>query len=270
MRISSSFSSLSLIIILASSFILLLFSFSLSPLEGFEQKEDVAAIEMVIARYNESLDWLKEDPFVDIPHIVYNKSDNDNFHKLEKKLKRVVPLKNVGRETHSYLQHIVDNYDALADVTVFLPGSVDLSNKFDRSKTLVSSVRDSSATTFSCMRGDENIKDVLYDFSIDKYMSSHDKNKTINSDDSMKLSEIRPFGKWFTANFGQDAYSTCSPWNALFAVTREDIRRNPKEHYEKLLSQVDNHQNHESAHYFERAWETVFSATPLPTTKYTW
>lgn len=233
-----------------------------------EEEEDAPDVEMVIARYNESLAWLKEKPFSDVAYIVYNKSDNEDFVKL-KKFRMSIPLENVGRETHSYLKHIIDRYDKLADVTVFLPGSAQLPNKFDRSKKVVSSVRSSPATTFSCFNGEHKVNDYYYNFTLDTYQTSDEKNKNLNSDESMQLSDVRPFGKWYTTHFGENASSNCAPWNAIFAVTREDIRRNSKEYYEKLLSQVDSHKNPETGHYFERAWETVFSPNPLPTTKYT-
>ena len=36
---------------------------------------------LVIARYNENLDWLTEEPFNKYNSIVYNKGINDNFNK---------------------------------------------------------------------------------------------------------------------------------------------------------------------------------------------
>jgi hypothetical protein len=84
----------------------------------------------------------------------------------------------------------------------------------------------------------------------------------------MQISSIRPFGKWYEAVFGKDAKSFIVPLNAMFAVTRDDIRSNPKSHYERLLTEVNSHQNHETGHYFERAWETVFCKVPKSTTVY--
>ena len=226
-----------------------------------------SSMEIVAARYNESLEWLKDAPFQGIPHTVYNKGNNDDFYQTTTLLS-VVPLDNVGREVHAYLYHIVNRYDDLADLTIFLPGSADLPNKFGRAQHLVKTVRTNPLTTFSGSRSEGNIKDGLYDFSIDKYMSSHGKNKTANADDSMLVSSVRPFGKWYETLFGPDAVSYIIPYNAMFAVTRNDIRSKPKSHYERLLTEVDAHQNHETVHYFERAWETVFFTQPKSTTVY--
>ena len=35
---------------------------------------------------------------------------------------KVIPLPNVGRESHTYLTHIVTQYDDLSDYTIFFQG----------------------------------------------------------------------------------------------------------------------------------------------------
>lgn len=71
-------------------------------------------INIVIARYNENLDWAL--PYNDIS-IVYNKGPDDlsgfiNLHKII----------NVGREGHTYLYYIITNYNNLPKRTIFLQG----------------------------------------------------------------------------------------------------------------------------------------------------
>ncbi len=78
-------------------------------------------IELVVARYLEDLSWLNNIP----PQIrarVYDKSPSGN-------------LPNIGREAHTYLHHICENYDALPDVTVFAQGHP-FDHAFDFHKTL--------------------------------------------------------------------------------------------------------------------------------------
>ena len=89
-------------------------------------------LEIVIARYKENLDWLKKiKKSKDIKITVYNKGPNDiNIP--------FIPLPNIGRESHTYLYHIINNYDNLADQTVFCqgdsvfhsPGFIDLINNY--------------------------------------------------------------------------------------------------------------------------------------------
>jgi len=75
--------------------------------------------ELVIAAYNENITWAHM-----YSHLttVYVKGELVYVPVNGSQLSRVVPLPNVGRETHTYLTHIVRNYDSLADVTVFTQG----------------------------------------------------------------------------------------------------------------------------------------------------
>ena len=88
--------------------------------------------EIVVARYNENLDWLKKiKKSKDLKITVYNKGANDIDVPF-------IQLPNVGRESHTYLYHIIHNYDNLADQTIFCQGDsifhspdfLDLINKY--------------------------------------------------------------------------------------------------------------------------------------------
>ena len=74
--------------------------------------------EFVISYYRENLEWLEN--YTEHCHV-YDKGGGDamnlTFHQWES-------LPNVGREGHTYIHHIVMNYDHLADVTVFMQGSI--------------------------------------------------------------------------------------------------------------------------------------------------
>lgn len=69
---------------------------------------------LVINRYNENIDWINE--LTDINIFVYDKGDEFITSKQNVK---VIPRDNVGRESESYLYHIISNYDNLDDVIVF-------------------------------------------------------------------------------------------------------------------------------------------------------
>ena len=232
--------------------------------DNFETN-NIMDIEIVVARYNEDLKWLSEEPFNHNPIIIYNKGDNNNFEK-SPNIKNIISLPNVGREAHSYLYHIIENYDNLAECTIFLPGSADLENKYERSKKMVIETNKSKNSVISSMKVN-NVKDEFYNFEIDNYGSSHQQNRQINKDDSMQKSDIRPFGKWYEKLF-TDCQTSYVSWNSIFSISKEHILQHPKTYYESLLKEVDSHQNCETVHYFERAWEAVFY--PLTGAKYIW
>ena len=74
----------------------------------------VKKIDIVVARYNENLDWLKDIP-KNFNIIIYNKG-------LEDLTRPFIKIPNVGRESHTYLYHIITNYNNLADITIFCQG----------------------------------------------------------------------------------------------------------------------------------------------------
>lgn len=96
-------------------------------------------VAVIIARYNENLDWL----FDLVSHFfsknqhplklfIYNKGKDDIDQTFLDNFKQktyttlfdfyILPLENIGRESHTYLNHIIQNYDNLDDVNVFCQG----------------------------------------------------------------------------------------------------------------------------------------------------
>jgi hypothetical protein len=73
--------------------------------------------DLVIARYDESLLWTKE---YSCRKIIYNKGDLLTWEGDNAPTISILP--NVGREAHTFLFHIVTNWDNLADWTVFSQG----------------------------------------------------------------------------------------------------------------------------------------------------
>ena len=79
-------------------------------------------IEIVIARYNEDLNWINKIIDKSIKITIYNKG-LDNIKDISNKYNfTIIPLKNIGRESHTYLYHIIKNYDNLAEQTIFCQG----------------------------------------------------------------------------------------------------------------------------------------------------
>ncbi len=70
-------------------------------------------LELVVARHTEDLAWLKRVPRA-FAVTVYDKSDAA--------LAGAIPLPNNGREAHTYLHHLAERHDTLADLTVFVQG----------------------------------------------------------------------------------------------------------------------------------------------------
>ncbi len=75
-------------------------------------------VELVIARHEENLNWLR-NLRAQVPSLqvtIYDKSAEN------KREAEAIALPNLGREAHTHLHHLATRYDSLADVTFFLQG----------------------------------------------------------------------------------------------------------------------------------------------------
>jgi len=214
-------------------------------------------IQLVISRYNEDLAWIKEEPFNRYPNIIYNKGVNSDFETNDKTL-RVKSLNNVGRCDETYLNHVVHQYNHLAPITVFLPGSLNIQYKSDKAKRLIQEIEDHGDTVFIGKQINGGIQE-LYDFSLDTWQASDEKNRSINDESKLEPAFVRPFGKWYEIHFpdkNPDLYFYS--YNGIIAISRRDIQGHPPSHYKKFLKQLQNASNPEAGHYVERSWVSIF------------
>jgi len=212
-------------------------------------------IGIVISRYNENLEWLKEDPFNKYPVICYNKGPNNDFYKPSNM--KVVNVENVGRCDHTYIYHIVKNYDNLAKHTMFLPGSCNMPNKNYKARKWIEEIEKTDRGVFIGIEAKEGIQNAWYDFQLDEWAASDEKNRSLNPENQLQKHNIRPFGKWYEKHFGNimTEYYTLG---GVMGIEKSSIIQHPKSYYEKMLSELDKHSNPEVGHYYERAWAAIF------------
>jgi hypothetical protein len=221
-------------------------------------------IDIIVARYNEDLSWTLEEPFNRFNYIVYNKGDNEDFEK--KLVKKIINLPNVGRNDHTYMWHIVNNYEKLNDILVFLPGSVDMSYKKTKAITMLNKIINNNFQTAIFVGGrlNNNVLKEFYNFSLDKWGASYSQNFTKNNETELKKADIRPFGKWFLFNLGNINVKFIQ-FEGIFSVDKRDILKYKKFRYEKFVAQLETSSNPEVGHYIERSWSAILS--PLLHTK---
>jgi hypothetical protein len=218
--------------------------------EGFSSEP---SIQIVVARYNESLNWLKEEPFNKYPVLCYNSGPNTNFYKPPSM--RVVEIEDVGKEPYVYLYHIIHNYNGLADITIFLPGSTDSIHKIGKARQQIYEIEKHKKTVFIASKY-ENVRDNLYDFKLDSYCSTSPENSKENSECAMNPASVRPFGAWYDQFFKGVTVQHVN-YMGILGVQREHIVQTPKQKYELLLEELQD-PNDEVAHYFERSWAAIF------------
>ena len=214
-------------------------------------------MEIVVARYSEDLEWMKGEPFNRYPCIVYNKGPNDIFYH-SPELKEIIPLKNVGRDAHTILYHIVSHYDNLAEITIFLPGSSEIDYKLPKAIKIIEECEKHGNTVFIANNyHPDGVHKALYDFQIDDYASTQIQNKSANPENKLLPAEIRPYGKWHDERFPGVVTQYVS-WNCILGMHKRHILQHPKSYYENLIRELETHSNPEVGHYYERSWMSVF------------
>ena len=94
-----------------------------------ESKLARSDLKVIVAKYNEDVTWTNDLKY---ESIIYNKNESEN-HLFQNN------LPNVGRESHTFMSFIIDNYDNLPSYMAFVQGHpfdhcqniVDLINNFD-------------------------------------------------------------------------------------------------------------------------------------------
>lgn len=194
--------------------------------------------QIVISRYNEDISYLSF--FKDII-LVYNKGDaiDETYN--------IVKLPNIGRESHTYIYHIVNNYENLANRTLFIQGNV-------TDHKLLPTIEYFKKNDFIA-----NLKEYNIDSLKSRIKHSFKFLKALKSGD-LKKSKYTPY-IWIN-KIGidiSDLNRFKMTWGANFCVSKELIHKRPKIFYEHLLKYIEYDQNPEEGHFFERSWYLIFN-----------
>lgn len=222
------------VIILVVVLCLILFIIECSSREKY-QKND-----MVVSRCTENVECIIKKYSNSYNIIVYDKCDDSGDNKIP----------NIGRESHTYLHHIVHNWEkGFPDVTIFLIGS---SCRDEYKTNQMNAVLDKvTETGNSVFIGFETDPESLSNFKIDEW---HGIKMDVVEDE-------RPYSRWAEKYVKKDM-SPIYTWNGIFAVHRNHVLNNTKEYYQNLLNSFPDSPNPEIGHFLERAWPQIFG--PLP------
>ena len=217
------------------------------------------SVDLVISAYKEDLKWLNHIPATFHHVYIYNKGPGMitgvNIPYTE------IKLKNIGRCDHTYLYHIIHNYDKLADVTIFATGSTHaLTHKRNKFRFTLNKTLETRNTVFYADRY-ENVKEDLYNFTMESYPASYANNNIGVNSTKMIQANIRPFGKWYDEHFPNlDIHAVT--FSGVFSVSKEHIHQHDTDYYRNLIGDFPFHPNPEVGHYFERAWIAIFDPIP--------
>ena len=217
-------------------------------------------VDCVITRYNEHIDWIEYIKNRVDNFYIYNKGGYDGIFKnltpdysLQKKITNI-KLDNVGRIDHTIVYHILENWDTLADVTIFLPASILMCK---RKGGYLSSIRKKLETFKEKYNGYYSPrfhKVSNFNYSIDDYQAEGNCNR--NSNKFIK-SEYPDFNTWKNAIIDTRPVKYIG-MRGMFVVCKENIKNVDKKIYENLLESLSVGDNIENGHFAERIWAHLF------------
>jgi hypothetical protein len=184
-------------------------------------------MKLVIARYKEDLGW--EENY---NSIIYNKGEF---------IPNAISLPNLGREGHTYMYHILSNYNNLDEYTVFLQG-----NPFDHSRDL-----------FSKLKEFEELQDKP-----DFFPLCHE---ILTDDDKGKPHHWLniPVAYYYNNLFKLPRTEFIFGSGAQFIVSKKRILSRPKSFYWNILKHLETSIDPTSGYCYERMWQHIFGTEEI-------
>ena len=197
--------------------------------------------DIVIARYKENISWIDEYyEKYKLNVIIYNKGNL--IYKPE--IYKNIELINYGRESHTYLKYIIDNYDNLPPLVVFTQGC---------NKDHITNVDDLINNDLLITASDIPYLSDCKNFRLHQYYGNLELNK-----DGLTCSEwIKKYIEPDIENYIKNNYFKAK-YGACFSIKKEYILSRTKLFYEELFYQLQS-LNPEVGHFFERSWYYIFN-----------
>jgi len=252
-----------------------------------KQCRATAVVEVVLAQYRENISWTHDYATPGVCFTIYSKGDQPPVG--------AVPLPNVGRESHSFLHHIVHNYDTLAPWTVFSQ-AVRPSWGFFSGDSQSGHLSD-NVDFWDYLQPYPNRKDSYFVFSA----ASHFPSGLQASRAGMLFKALRSRSKsscpkegadgwgewWFDANHPhvsgrkpsmlefyhrfvaldekntEQPITLAFPQGARFAASRDRIQARPRSYYVMLLQQLSHSNDPIEGYWMEAAWYDIFHPEAL-------
>ena len=239
--------------------------------EKFNKNE----ISLVVARYNENINWVLA--YNDIA-IIYNKGKELNLP-----FNNVQNIENIGREGHTYLYHIINNYNNLYSKTIFTQASpfehnnrilfgvdnyykmLDIqplgliySPHIPEKHILNNKIKTNYGLEYLVLEINENI-----DY-INKYYFHDDGIKNIINTYKNKFTKCKSLVDNFLnrSNFprSKNIYKIRFTFCGLFSVIKQKILKYDIQVYKNLLNELTSYDNQggENGYILERLWLYIF------------
>ena len=203
---------------------------------------------LIISRFDEDISWLEKYKNFNI--IIYNKGKP-----LSKELNlRVEEITNVGRESHTWLFHIIKNYKNLDEYNIFLQGRID----------------DLGCMAYQDLNKYE--KDLINkQFSVSRFglLGPFHWGHNVGIEKDPKYQKPWNNGEITRSKIGFRSYAkkyfpeipifVSTSYGGCFGVSRNLILNYEIDFYKSLLNTVNQSSNPIESHYLERLWCYMFT-----------
>ncbi|MCZ7569853.1 MAG: DUF3431 domain-containing protein [Ardenticatenaceae bacterium] len=205
-----------------------------SRVPGLRRRRLARTAEIVIARYREDVSWARRLPY---RVTIYDKGGD---------WRGGIRLPNVGRESHTYLYHIVTRYERLADATVFLQGDP-FPHRPDLREALETLIGTPERLATFCSRT-HYAELSAFRITFDGRGGPHH--------------PWLPLAEMYADLFGE----VCPPLlvcraNGLFAASRSRIHQRPRTFYVRCCEMLSHDRDPLEGYVFERLWHVIFGET---------
>ena len=202
----------------------------------------VMSASLIIAQYDEDVSWINKIQYEYITKIyLYTKNSNN----IKPIIHSHIPihrthLPNIGRETHTFLHHIINNYHSLSEINIFVQAIPIIDINIINSYLDVNYITNINLTKSNQIHLDSSNKITIW---------------------KKQPLVICPYNFFEWYNLFIDPEKLTSPYHIYFEsnfiVSKHHILSRSKKYYEKLLNQL-NDNNTEVGHFLERSWYYIF------------
>jgi len=207
---------------------------------------------LILSRYNENINWVSDLNFD--KKLIYNKGIN----LIENNKYEIINLKNVGRESQTWLYYIVNNYHNLYENNVFLQGRIDDLGcmAYKKPDDYIEGIKKygfsaSRLGLLGPLHWSHNVgieKDIRY------------KDAWDNGEISRSKLGFRKFAKFILPGI---PIIVPTSYGGCFGVSKRKILQWELGFYENLLEILSKHKNPIEGHYMERLWCYIFTKNEL-------
>lgn len=215
---------------------------------------------LVVSHYNENLDWLNDIDSSKIEtYIVYHKLNNSNLSTYldqEQLDSNNIALANIGREAHTYLFHIINNYHNLYDIEIFCQGNP-FEHAFNFIETITNLDNDINFLQiglFETIVDRDKIKESVCNFNFN-YL-----NNLVEKDPNWTRANFFHIDSIYKDLFGEEMpkISYMKPY-AQFAVSKKCIHTHSLDTYKRLFEYFNDNINYNvMAWHMEYFWHLLF------------